>query len=132
MSTETEYHVINNAAREAAWIRNLLSKIGVKLPAIRLYTDNQSSIRIAKNTGILRIKHLGAVYHYIRQEINEGRVWPVYVPRVNNVVDGLTRPLNGLEFRKFVNLLGMKGEGERNGDSEGGVGAEIMGIPAGE
>ena len=130
--TEAEYHAVNSAAREAAWIRNLLSEIGVKLPAIRLYTDSQSSIRIAKNTGTLRTKHLGAVYHYIRQEIIEGRVWPVYVPRVDNVADGLTRPLNGPEFRKFVSLLGMKGEGEGNGDSEGRVDAETMGMPAGE
>ena len=48
------------------------------------------------------------------------------------MADGLTRPLNGPEFRKFVSLLGMKGEGERNGDSEGRVGAEIVGMPAGE
>ena len=104
----------------------------MKLPAIRLYTDNQSSIRIAKNTKTLRTKHLGAVYHYIRQEINEGRVWPIYIPKVNNVIDGLIRPLNGPEFRKFINLLGMKGEGEGNGDSKGGVGTEIIGMPAGE
>ena len=54
------------------------------------------------------------------------------MPRANNVTDGLTRPLNGPEFRKFINLLGIKGEGERNGDNEGGVGAEIVGMPAGE
>ena len=128
--TKTKYHAVNNTAREAAWKQNLLNEIGVKLPTIRLYTDNQSSIRIAKNTRTLRTKHLGAVYHYIRQEINKGRVWPVYMPRVNNVADGLTRPLNGLEFRKFVSLLGIKGEGEGNGDSK--VNVKIMGMPAGK
>ena len=128
--TETEYHAVNSAAREAAWIRNFLSEIGVKLPVIRLYTDSQSFIRIAKNTGTLRTKYLGAVYHYIRQEISKGRVWPVYVPRADNVANGLTRPLNGPEFRKFVSLLGIKGEGKRNGDNR--VNAETMGISAGE
>ena len=78
----------------------------------------------------MRTKHLGVVYHYIRQEISEGRVWPVYVPRADNVADGLTKPLNGPEFRKFVSPLGMKSEGEGNG--EGRVDAEIMGMPAGE
>ena len=71
---EAEYHAVNNAAREAAWIQNLLNEISVRLPVIRLYTDSQSSIQIVKNTGILRMKHLGAVYHYIRQEISKGRV----------------------------------------------------------
>ena len=52
------------------------------------------------------------------------------MPRVNNVADGLTRPLNGPEFRKFVNLLSMKGEGEGNGDNR--VDAETMGILMGE
>ena len=46
------------------------------------------------------------------------------------MADGLTRPLNGPEFRKFVSLLGIKGEGEGNGDNK--VNAETMGIPAGE
>ena len=128
--TEAEYHAVNNAARKAAWIQNLLNEIGMKLLIIRLYTDNQSSIRIAKNTGTLRTKHLGAVYYYIRQEINEGRIWPIYVPRANNMADRLTRSLNGLEFRKFVNLLGIKDEGERNGDNK--VGAETMGMPTGK
>ena len=52
------------------------------------------------------------------------------MPRANNVAGGLTRPLNGPEFRKFVNLLGIKGEGEGNGDSR--VNVETMGMPAGE
>ena len=107
-STEAEYHAMNSAAREAAWIRNLLVEIGARLPAIRVYTDNQSCIRMAKNTETLRTKHLGAVYHYIRQEIEAGRIAPVYVPRAGNVADGLTRVLSGPEFRKFVELLGMK------------------------
>ena len=54
------------------------------------------------------------------------------MPRANNVTNGLTRPLNGPEFRKFISLLGIKGKSEKNGDSEGGVGAEIVGIPAGK
>lgn len=109
-STEAEYHALNSAAREAAWIRNLLNEIGEELPPIRLYTDSQSCIRMAKNAGTLRTKHLGAVYHYIRQEIEAGRVGPIYVPRAENVADGLTKPLNGPEFRKFVGLLGMREE----------------------
>ena len=99
---------MNSAAREAAWIRNLLVEIGARLPAIRVYTDNQSCIRMAKNTETLWTKQLGAVYHYIRQEIEAGRIAPVYVPRAGNVADGLTRVLSGPEFRKFVELLGMK------------------------
>ena len=54
------------------------------------------------------------------------------MPRVDNVADGLIKPLNSLEFSKFINLLGMKGEGEGNGDSGGRVNAEIMGMSAGE
>ena len=52
------------------------------------------------------------------------------MPRANNVADGLTRPLNGLKFCKFVNLLGMKGEG--NSDNKGRVDVEIMGMLTGE
>ena len=50
--------------------------------------------------------------------------------RADNVADRLTRLLNGPEFYKFVNLLGIKGKGKRNGDNR--VDAEIMGMPAGK
>ena len=40
----------------------------------------------------------------------------MYVPRAENMADGLTKPLNGPEFHKFVGLLGMKGDG--NGDEK--------------
>ena len=74
---------------------------------------------MAKNPETRRTKHLGAVYHYIRQEIDEGRVRPIYVPRAGNMADGLTKPLNGPEFRKFVDLLGMKGDGDGEGKGDG-------------
>ena len=48
------------------------------------------------------------------------------------MADGLTRSLIGSEYRKFVNLLGMKGKGEGNSDNEGRVDAETMGMPGGE
>ena len=123
-STEAEYHAINSAAREAVWIRNLMSEIGVELPTIRLYTDSQSCIRMAKNTETLRTKHIGAVYHYIRQEIEAGHVEPIYLPRADNVADGLPKPVNGPEFRKFVGLLGMEGNGNHKIDENGKSGED--------
>ena len=42
----------------------------------------------------------------------------------------LTKLLNSPEFCKLVNLLGIKGEGEGNGNNK--VNAEIMGMPMGE
>ena len=35
------------------------------------------------------------------------------------MANGLIRLLNGLEFRKFVGLLGINGNGDGNGDGDG-------------
>ena len=65
-----------------------------------------------------RTKHLSAVYHYIRQEIEEGQVRLIYVPRAGNMTGGLTKLLNGLGFRKFIDLLSIKGDSDGKGKGD--------------
>jgi hypothetical protein len=49
-STEVEYQGVVNAATEAIWLHNILTKLGITfhMPSV-VYCDNQSAIQISKN-----------------------------------------------------------------------------------
>jgi len=49
-STEAEYIAGAHAAKEAIWLRCLLTKLGLEFTTLtHLYIDNQSTIAITKN-----------------------------------------------------------------------------------
>jgi hypothetical protein len=75
-STEAEYIGITHAAKEATWIRHLLSELYspqiLEYPII-IHCDNKSAIELAKNaTFHSRTKHIAIRYHYIREALNDG------------------------------------------------------------
>ena len=55
-TTEAEYMAANQAGRDIAWMRNLLTEFGYNLShsPSTLYMDNNSAIAVAKNP-----EHLG-------------------------------------------------------------------------
>lgn len=70
-TTEAEYIVASNAAKEAIWLRHFLSDVGIKQeePTI-LNVDNQGAI-IRNPIFHKRMKHIDVRYHFIREKINE-------------------------------------------------------------
>jgi hypothetical protein len=66
-STEAEYISGAHTAKEAVWLRQLLSELGLDTssPTI-LHIDNQSTIAIAKNPEFHdRMKHIDVRYHFL-------------------------------------------------------------------
>jgi hypothetical protein len=117
-STESEYMALSEAAKEAAWIRSLLTGLqyqGPDLNPITLYGDNQGSLALAENPTFHRgSKHIAVRYHFIRQEVEEGRLVLGYIPTNQMPADGLTKALKAPLHSQFIRLLGMKGDDERN------------------
>jgi len=64
------------AAKEALWLRSLISQIfGVVLPATTLFSDNQSAIALTKEHQYhARTKHIDVRYHFICWIIEEGKI----------------------------------------------------------
>ena len=49
-SAKSEYHAMTNVTCELAWVRELLTELGLSLEcAVRLYCDNQTVVHIAEN-----------------------------------------------------------------------------------
>ena len=77
-SAEAEYYALNDAAREAAWLRELLEDIGYPVEGpITIREDNTACIRTANNTvssTATRMKHVKQCEHYVREEIAQGHL----------------------------------------------------------
>jgi hypothetical protein len=109
-STEAEYIAGAHAAKEATWLRLLLSELGQDMssPTI-LHVDNQSAIAIARNPEFHeRTKHIDVRYHYIRQVIDDGTLYLEYAPTQEQVADVLTKGLPPASHIKFMTAMGVQ------------------------
>ena len=70
-TTEAEYIGLCNAAKEAVWLRNLLTSLGYKKYAaksIQISGDNQRSLKLVANPEIhSRSKYIDMQYYYMRE-----------------------------------------------------------------
>ncbi|KAG5870629.1 hypothetical protein JTB14_023084 [Gonioctena quinquepunctata] len=72
-TTESEYIAASDAAQEISWLRIFLRELGIDiLEPTKLFMDNQSAIRLVKNTEYhKRTKHIDVKYHYIRERAED-------------------------------------------------------------
>ena len=88
---EAEYIAACEAAKEAVWIRNFITGLGV-VPSIAgpidIYCDNSGAIAQAKEPrSHSRVKHILRKYHLIREINGRGYIHLGKVHTNDNVVD---------------------------------------------
>ena len=106
---ESEYIGQANAVKQAVYLCQFMHALHlpVELP-VPIYADNRGAKTVASDTKFrARTKHIAVPYHYQRQAIEDGTIKLIYVPTTEMTADGLTKPLVGQEFKKFIRLLGM-------------------------
>lgn len=111
-TTEAEYIGQANTVKHAVYLCQFMHalRLPVELP-IPIYADNQGAKTVAEVVKFrVRTKHIAVPYHYQRQAIEDGTVKLIYKSTEDMTADGLTKPLNGQQFRKFKRLLGMSGD----------------------
>eukprot|EP01018_Ginkgo_biloba_P021345 Gb_06723 [translate_table: standard] len=112
-STEAEYKAAVTTACEAIWLKRILADIGLhREEAIKLFCDNQSVLKIAKNPVFhTRTKHIEVHHHFIREQIQRGEIELVYRLTNDQLADVFTKPLAHDKFKYFRNGLGVKSNG---------------------
>ena len=75
-SCESEFMAATAAAKQALWLRNLISEITREKPkTVTLFVDNNSAIALMKNPVFHgRSKHIDLKYHFIRECIERGQI----------------------------------------------------------
>ena len=111
-TTEAEYMGLCNAAKEAVWLRNLLTSLGRRKYATectRIYGDNQGSLKLVANPEMhSRSKHIDVQYHYVRELIQQGLIEVEYIPTADMAADILTKPLKRQLHERNLELLGLE------------------------
>jgi hypothetical protein len=109
-STEAEYIAGAHAAKEAIWLRQLLTELGQDMSfPTTLHVDNQSAIAIARNPEFhKRTKHIDVRYHYLRQVIDNGSLQLKYTPTQEQVADVFTKGLPPASHIKFTGCMGVQ------------------------
>ena len=81
-----------HASKEAVWLQRLCSGIGLVQQAVRLDCDSQSAIFLAKNPSYhSKTKHIYVQYHFVRDMVEEKKVFLEKVDTLKNVTDSLTK-----------------------------------------
>ncbi|EIW72190.1 hypothetical protein TREMEDRAFT_26944, partial [Tremella mesenterica DSM 1558] len=92
---DAEYTATAEAAREATWLRTLLSELGMRQGCTILHCDNQGAILLASNPGThARSKHIDVKHHYIRNKVHDGELKLEYVQSELQNADFLTKILS--------------------------------------
>ncbi len=109
-STEAEYVALSEAAREACWLRNLYTELGLlkeDMPMV-ICGDNEGSIAMAKNPQFhKRSKHIATRWHWIRELVQEGTIAVDSCRDPDQTADILTKALPRQKHTKHVAEMGL-------------------------
>ena len=93
-------------ARDVVWIRRVLREI--LLPqqvATTMYIDNQSAMKLAKHLMTKPAsRHILLRYHWLRDQVCDGRLKLEYVNTDDNLADPFTKVLPKFKYQKFVDI----------------------------
>ena len=92
-----------SATQEGKYLISYLREIiNLTQTQFTILCDNQGAIALAKNPiKHQRCKHVDIKYHFIRDEIVEGRLNVEYVPSEQNIADVFTKPMPKTKLQKF-------------------------------
>jgi hypothetical protein len=109
LMTEADYIIVSEAAKEAVWIRNFVSELGVVLSAssrMDLYCDNSGDIVQAKeHMAYKKAKHVLQCYHLICEIVSQGDAKVYMVHTDQNVADLLMKPLQQLKHEAHMRSM---------------------------
>jgi hypothetical protein len=77
-----------------------------------IYADNQGAIKLVNNSIFQkRTKHIAVKYHCTRDLISQGAIKLEYRLTAAMIADGLIKLLGSIQFKRFIDQLGMAKRG---------------------
>ncbi|GJW53351.1 copia protein [Tanacetum coccineum] len=107
-TTEAEYVSAGKACQQALWMKQALIDYGVRLDDIPIMCDNKGAIDLSKNpVQHSRTKHIEIRHHFLRDNVQKGKIFIEKVSSEDNIADILTKPLKREPFNYLRLGLGM-------------------------
>ncbi|UTT93160.1 hypothetical protein NDA17_007503 [Ustilago hordei] len=93
-AVEAEFIAATEATCEVLFLKQLLCSIGIATGTPTVYSDNTGCIQVSKDPAQhWKLKHIDTKYHFVRNNVQEGRVQIKYVDTTINLADILTKPI---------------------------------------
>ncbi|MCO5551072.1 hypothetical protein L7F22_004569 [Adiantum nelumboides] len=107
-TTKAEYVAASEVCKEAIWLGQLVTDLGIKEEMPMLHCDSQSAIQLARNPVYhSKTKHVDVKDHLIREMVEDKQVQLVKVHTTDNPADLLIKGLLGESFAHCRKLLGV-------------------------
>jgi len=108
--TQAEYVALSKAAREACWLRNLYTELGLlneNVPTL-ICGDNNRSLAMAQNPLFhKRSKHIAICWHWVRELVQEGTITVDSCRDPEQTADILTKALPRQKHTRHVAEMGL-------------------------
>ncbi|KAJ0467191.1 putative RNA-directed DNA polymerase [Helianthus annuus] len=98
-STESEYKAIADTVAELIWIKSLLRELGLNSEAPTLWCDNLGATYLSANPVFrARTKHVEVDYHFVREQVSQGKLNVKFISTDDQIADIFTKPLSSQRF----------------------------------
>jgi hypothetical protein len=109
-STQAEYVALSEAAREACWLRNLYTELGLldEGRPTTIVGDNEGAIALAHNPQFhKRTKHIETRWHWIRELVQDGTIAIESCRDPDQTADVLTKALHRTKHLHHTQAMGL-------------------------
>ena len=108
-TTKSEYIAAGSTTKDIIWHRRLLSNLRFEQSkATRLFSDNQSAIRLVHNPEFhSRTKHIDITHHFLREHHRLGNINIQYIRTSDQLADLFTKDLPANRFSLFRSAIGL-------------------------
>jgi hypothetical protein len=107
-TTEAKYMATTHASKEAIWLQIFCSCIGLVQLYVRIDCDNQNEMFLVKNTTYhSKTKNIDIQYHFVRDMVEENKVFFMKVDILKNVTDSLIKSISTEKFSWCIGSMGI-------------------------
>ena len=108
-SSESEWYAAAEAAKDAAYVKDLFQNFGLpNQNPTTLFCDNQSTIKQSMNKIDARnSRHIGMRAHYLRFQCHSGRLHLQFIPSQEQLADAMTKLLPMSTHEKLRKSMGV-------------------------
>jgi hypothetical protein len=102
-TTEAEHVAAASCCSQLLWITYTTSDFGEVYTHVPLQCDNTSAISVAKNPVLhSKTKHIEVRYHFLRDNVEKGKITLIHVPIHDQLADIFTKPPRSSNFHLFA------------------------------
>jgi len=102
-STAAELIAFSSTLEEVLWLVELLNELGLKQEAVEIEQDNSSTMKLIEKgpSSNGRTKWINIKQFWVSEHLTDGKINLKYVPSLDLLADGLTKPLGRKAFQEW-------------------------------